>query len=204
VAHTFGNYGALFMNAMTWYDHETDTLWSQPNGAALKDEYAGLRLALIAASIEPWGTWKRDNPNTLVLGGPGLNPGFSFDPFDGRQGEFVLGVTLGEDARAYPFDLISSQGVTNDFIGDIPVLVVANPDDRSAHLFVRQVGEQLLEFEAVDGELRDVQTGSLWSPLTGLAVQGEFRGEGMRQIPFCTAYGWAWEDFYPQTTFYGN
>ena len=192
------------MNAMTWYDHETDTLWSQPNGTALKGEYAGLRLALIAASIEPWGTWKRDNPDTLVLAGPGLNPGFSFDPFDGRQGEYVLGVTMGDDARAYPFDLVSGRGVTNDFIGDVPVLIVADPRDRSAHLFVRQIGEERLEFVLVAGELRDVETNSLWSPLTGLALQGEFRGQGMRQIPFSTAYAWAWEDFYPQTTFYGD
>jgi hypothetical protein len=89
------------------------------------------------------------------------------DPFDGRQGEYVLGVTLGDDSRAYPFDLVSGRGVTNDFIGDVPVLVVADPRDRSAHLFVRQIGEEPLEFVLEGGELRDVETGSLWSPLTG-------------------------------------
>ena len=61
-----------------------------------------------------------------------------------------------------------------------------------------------MQFVLEAGELRDVETGSLWSPLTGLALQGEFRGQGMRQIPFSTAYDWAWEDFYPQTTFYGD
>ena len=82
------------------------------------------------------------------------------------------------------------------------MLVVADPRDRSAHLFVRQIGEEPLKFVLDGGELRDVETGSLWSPFTGLALQGEFRGQGMRQIPFSTAYYWAWEDFYPQTTFY--
>ena len=177
------------MNAMTWYDHETDTLWSQPDGAALRGEYAGLRLALVPASIEPWGTWERDHPNTLVLGGPGLNLGFTFDPLDGRQGVYVLGVTLGDAAKAYPFDIVSDQGVTNDYIGDVPVLVYANSTDRSAHLFIRQIGEQTLEFALEAGELRDVGTGSVWSPLTGLALQGEFRGEAMRQVPYSTAYG---------------
>ena len=84
------------------------------------------------------------------------------------------------------------------------MLVVADTRDRSAHLFVRQIGEMRLEFVLEIGELRNVETRSLWSPLTGLALQGEFRGEGMRQIPFSTAYDWAWEDFYPRTTFYGD
>ena len=30
----FGNQGALWGNAMTWWDHETGTVWSQPLGEA--------------------------------------------------------------------------------------------------------------------------------------------------------------------------
>jgi hypothetical protein len=92
------------------------------------------------------------------------------DPFDGRQGEYVLGVTLSDDSRAYPFDLVSGRGVTNDFISDVPAPVVAYPRDRSAHLFVRKIGGEPLEFVLEGGELRDVETGSLWSPLTGPGV----------------------------------
>ncbi|MQG76942.1 MAG: DUF3179 domain-containing protein [SAR202 cluster bacterium] len=190
------------MNAMTWYDHETDTLWSQPNGAALKGEYAGLRLAMIATSIEPWGTWKRDNPDTLVLSGPGLNPGFSFDPFDGRQGEYVLGVTLGDDARAYPLRSRQRQGRHQRLHRRCACASRRGPQGQVGPPVCAPNRRRATEVRTGGGELRDVETGSLWSPFTGLALQGEFRGQGMRQIPFSTAYYWAWEDFYPQTTFY--
>ena len=46
-AHTFGNYGALYKRAMTWYDHETDSTWSQPIGTAMAGAYKGVRLEMI-------------------------------------------------------------------------------------------------------------------------------------------------------------
>ena len=52
-AHTFGNYGSLYMSAMTWFDHETESLWSQPIGTALSGPYEGVRLEMIPAAVVP-------------------------------------------------------------------------------------------------------------------------------------------------------
>ena len=198
-AHTFGNFGDLYKSAMTWFDHETDSVWSQPIGTSIIGPYAGVRLEAIPASVMPWGTWKRDHPDTLVLAVRGLARAFVTDPFDGRRGEYVLGIELGEHAKAYPFDAVSEDVVANDRIGDVPVLVYANPDDRSAHIYVRRARDMDLEFVWSGGELRDRQTNSLWEPAKGFAIEGELRGELLRKLHYITAYQWAWEDFYPHT-----
>ena len=57
VPHTFGNYSTLYRNAMTWFDHETKSLWSQPTGTALEGQYEGIRLNMLAAQVLPWATW---------------------------------------------------------------------------------------------------------------------------------------------------
>ena len=64
---TFGNAGALFMRAMTWYDHTTESIWSQPWGRAISGELEGAELKLLPSQLATWESWKQDYPNTLVL-----------------------------------------------------------------------------------------------------------------------------------------
>ena len=54
--HTFGNQGGLFLQAMVWWDHETESFWSQPTGLGIVGEYAGVRL-------EERQSWTRLNPS---------------------------------------------------------------------------------------------------------------------------------------------
>ena len=132
-AHTFGNQGALYMRAMTWFDHETESIWSQPIGTALLGEYEGVRLEMIPAEVVPWKTWREQYPETLILERGG-NPFFqsrNVNPFTGSRGAYVVGVSLGDVAKAYPFETVADDVVVNDAIGDIPVFVYANPVDRS-------------------------------------------------------------------------
>ena len=123
-AYTFGNYGALYMNAMTWYDHETQSVWSQPVGMALQGGYHGVSLEMIPAAVVPWATWKKEHPDTLVLDVQSdWIVRFTADPFIGSRGEYVIGVALAGRAKAYPFEVVSKQVVVNDHIGELPVLV---------------------------------------------------------------------------------
>ena len=54
---------------------------------------------MIPVSGEPWDAWKQEHPETLVLdaGGGRLVPG---DPFSSSRGRYVVGVVLGEQAKA--------------------------------------------------------------------------------------------------------
>ncbi len=66
-AHVFGNFGKLYLKAMTWWDHETGSVWSQPLGQALKGPYKGTRLEMIPVAVLPWKSWRNEHPDTLVL-----------------------------------------------------------------------------------------------------------------------------------------
>ena len=188
------------MRAMTWWDHKTESIWSQPWGLAIDGPLKGTRLKLIPARIVPWATWLDDHPGTLVLDVEGAG-GLLREDFSER---YVIGITLGEDAKAYPFKPASEERVINDWVGPFPLLVSVDPDTKAVYVYVRRVGDQQLEFTRRDGRLVDVQTGSVWELARGLAVEGPLRGEVLQQVPYITSYDWAWEDFYPHSEFYGQ
>ena len=188
------------MRAMTWWDHETESIWSQPWGMAISGAIEGTRLKLIPAEIVPWAAWVEEHPNTLVLKTEGYGP-FG-PPRQQFQPGFVIGIALGEDAKAYPFRPASEEGVVNDWIGQFPVVVLANAETNAVYAFIRRAGDQELEFEMLKDALVDRQTGSTWDVARGIAVDGPLRGEVLQRAPYITAFDWAWEDFYPHSEFY--
>lgn len=197
--YTFGNQGALFMNAMTWWDHETASIWSQPWGLAIRGLLEGKRLKPLPMSLVLWRDWKTEHPNTLVLVVEDRR--FSRDGFGFRE-DFVIGIALGDHARAYPFPILKREIVVNDAVGPFPIVLHANPDTRNVRVFVRRVGDRILTFTPEGAQMRDRETGSLWDPLRGLAIEGRWRGENLIQVPSNSSYDWAWLDFYPHSTEY--
>ncbi len=187
------------MRVMTWYDHETESIWSQPWGMAIEGPFYGTRLRQIPAGILPWKTWLEEQPDTLVLK---TESGFVGPRRQHFKEGFVIGITLGEDAKAYPFPQASEEGVINDLIGAFPVVVFADEETKAVYSYVRKGGGQVLEFILHDGILIDSQTGSSWDEARGIAIDGPLRGEVLQRVPYTTAYDWAWEDFYPHSTFY--
>ena len=164
----------------------------------------GTRLKMIPAAALPWGTWKSEHPDTLVLKVSGRF-NIEHDPFGPRTIDtYVLGVALGGQAKAYHWKAVSERAVVNDLIGDVLVLVYANPADRAAHIFVRRIGDTVPEFEWRQEELRDRDTGSLWDPASGKATAGPFNGSKLREVPYSTAFDWARSDFCPDSEFSGE
>ena len=188
---------------MVWVDHDTGSLWSQPDGTAIFGDLEGVRLEPIPASIEPWSTWLRDHPDTLVLADPTTRRvAGALDPFRGPIRSMVIGVDLGEVARGFYLQPAFQRVAVNDAVGDLPVLVYANPQDRTTEVYLRQSRGKTLEFEWREDVLVDVTTDSTWDGGRGLAIDGPLRGTLLRQLPYSTSLDWAWGDFHPGTTFY--
>ena len=199
---SFGNYGALYENALTWYDHETRSLWSQPSGVALRGPLAGVRLDMLPARVATWGAWKKAQPDTLVLTeGIGSDSEERINPLADAPGAFVVGVAVAGGAKGYPLDVIGSV-VVNDEVGGVPVLVYARGGSASIHVFDRRVSGMPLAFDWAGEQLRDRQTGSLWDAATGEAVEGRWEGSALRELPYGTAFEWAWRAFYPDAGVY--
>ena len=166
------------MNAMTWWDHETGSVWSQP-----------------------WGTWLTDHPDTsLLVSGIWRLDGVMAT----ATSNYVIGVTLDEYAAAYPFKLASEQVVTNDRLGPFPVLVLADPESKAVNVYLRRVGDRELEFSLRSGSLVDAETNSSWDFSAGTALEGPLEGRTLQRLPYVTSYDWAWRDFYPHSQFYGD
>ncbi len=189
------------MRAMTWFDHATRSIWSQPWGMALAGPFEGTRLEQIPANILPWDAWLAEHPDTTVLATESGPFGPRRQRFDS---DFVIGIALGEDAKAYPFGLTSDEGAVNDWVGEFPVVIVADSETKSIQAFVRRTGDRELDFTLREDALIDIQTGSRWDIARGIAVEGPLRGEVLQRVPYITAYDWAWEDFYPHTGFYNR
>lgn len=195
-AHIFGNAGALYMNAMTWYDHTTRSVWSQPWGRAIQGPYTGVELFLLPSQLTTWASWKAEHPETLAM----INDVGRLRARQGFDPNFVIGLILAEHSKAYYYQDVAAAVVVNDMLNEFPVVVWAA--NNNFHAYLRRLDEQTLTFRAEGDRLVDDETGSTWDVARGLATDGPLRGQSLQPVPSSSAYDWAWRDFYPETEFY--
>lgn len=114
----------------------------------------------------------------------------------------VVGVTVGDDARAFPFDRVRWNDPVNDVVGDVPVVVTVTAGDALLAYDRRVRGETLTFRSGADGALR--AGGSRWGRLTGEALDGPHAGGQLSPAPGqATVYWAAWLAFHPVTSVYG-
>jgi hypothetical protein len=190
------------MNAMTWWDHKTESIWSQPLGQALEGPLRGAKLELLPSQLMPWKTWRAEYPDTLALNTEVLGVFGSGYGREYRQIPYVIGVTLGDAATAFPYDLAAQAGLVNEWVGPYPVVVHVDAERRSVHVYLRQVDGRDLTFDQRGAIVRDRETGSTWQMDTGLAVDGLLAGRALRTVPYIPAFHGAWRDFYPHSRWY--
>ena len=192
-AYVFGNAGGLYKNAMTWWDHKTFSIWSQPTGEALAGPLQGTRLEPLPFQLTTWGNWLQAHPDTLVMNNQAARMGAFRQRFSEN---FLIGVTVAGEARGYPYELAVDEVLIEDQLGEFPVLIWAA--DQDYRVFLRQVEDQVLSFQWEDGSLVDDQTGSTWDPRSGLAREGKYQGQALQQLPSFSIFESSWEDFYPE------
>ena len=112
--------------------------------------------------------------------------------------EPVILVQVGEDARAYPIQILIWHEIANDTVGSEPLVVTFCPLCNTAIAFKRTVNSQVLDF-GTTGRLRysnlimyDRQTETWWQQATGEAIAGEMTG---MKLEFYPAVIIAWREF---------
>ncbi|MGH2619267.1 MAG: DUF3179 domain-containing protein [Anaerolineales bacterium] len=112
--------------------------------------------------------------------------------------EPVILFQSGEDARAYPLQILVWHEIVNDTVNGKPVLVTFCPLCNTAIAFARTVNGRVLDF-GTTGRLRysnlityDRQTETWWQQATGEAIAGELTGT---QLEFLPALIIAWDEF---------
>jgi hypothetical protein len=203
-ALTFKVSGRLLRNALVMYDVETETLWSQMLGEALVGPHRGKRLDLLGADVTSWGDWRALHPDTLLLEPPhgvgtdrqrpyrdyetSLEVRFPRRHVDDRlhPKEVVLGLRVGDAAKAYPEGVVAAQGVVPDEVGGRPVVVTSF---RGLHRAFATEGQT---FRPGPGPTMLDAAGVSWDRLAGRS-----EGASLERLPLIRAFWFAWADFYP-------
>ena len=125
---------------------------------------------------------------------PQFTPAGDVDWLDDR--EPVISVTVGDQTRAYPIQILMWHEIANDQIGSIPIAVTFCPLCNTAIVFDRRVNGRVTSF-GTTGKLRnsdlvmyDRETESWWQQFSGEALVGERAGSKLEQLP-ARMLGWA-------------
>ena len=121
-----------------------------------------------------------DHPK--VIGGPEANTWL-------KPAEPVIALTLANQSRAYPLQILVWHEIVNDTLGGVPVTVTFCPLCYTAIAFDRRAANRLLDF-GTTGDLRnsdlvmyDRQTESWWQQAIGQAIVGELTGTQLTLLP---------------------
>lgn len=125
-------------------------------------------------------------------------------------GDRVIGVAIGNAARAYPIDVLNWHEIVNDTLGGRPIAVTYSPLTDAVGVYDRNVGAETLTF-GVSGKMHDsnlmlfdrrdeVPEESLWSQLQGRALTGPMVGTELAAIPAAYSTWGDWVRWHPKTT----
>lgn len=224
--------GLLRNSDLVMWDNLTESLWQQVTGEAIVGELAGERLDVIPAGIVSWDTFRQAHPDGLAMGSDqGFGPMYGRNPyalyssrerplgfFDGEIDdrlpalERVVGVTIDDIEKAYPFPELEDLRAINDSIAGRSVVVLwgapetADALDASNIREARGIGAalafnpvvngQTLTFQPAGDLFVDVETGSTWT-LLGEAIDGELEGAELELLPHRNEFWFAWQAFFP-------
>jgi hypothetical protein len=196
----FDHRGWLYKDSFLFYDRRTDSLWLQATGESVHGHYKGTRLDRLPATQTTWRQWRQFHPDTLALKrAMGLAIDYWQDFYErycatgkgmtlDHHGplSFGLAVITAAEQKLYPYSELEKQPVVADKVAGEPVLVVFHVASRTAVAFDLRRGGNVLTLEKhkiteEDVLLRDRQTQSTWSGLTGRCLEGPAKGQQLTQ-----------------------
>ena len=224
--------GLLRNSDLVMWDNVSQTLWQQITGEGIVGEKAGEQLTVINAGIVRWADFLTEHPEGLAMtDNQGFGSNYGRNPYEFYSSrerplnfftgdiddrfpalDRVVGVSVGDTDKAYPFSLLTDARVVNDNIEGTPIVVfwgsedTADALDSSLIAEARGVGTGIALDPVVNGTpltflwstagITDLETGSQWSIL-GTALSGELEGTELELIPHRNEFWFAWQAFFP-------
>ena len=187
----FGNQGALWGNAMTWWDHDTGSVWSQPRGEAILGPRKGARLELLTSTLTTWQAWSDAHPNTLALAVDAGRSGFDLD-------QMSIVVDLGSESAAYFVPALREVGVVNDQVAGVDLAVLIDPENVERWtVFSRRLDNEVVELELRPEGLVDLKSGTVFDPFLGLGRSGPLADQALDKLPAFTSFPRDYLTFFP-------
>jgi len=179
-----GNQGDLYLNAMTWWDHGTGSVWTQPRGEAIAGPLRGARLDLVPSTLTTWEAWRTAHPDTLALDAAGRRAGFQLD-------SMLLAVELGDETAAIAVPALREAVLVRREVDDVPVVFVMIDDTWS----VFAPGDRELRLR--DGVLRADDSRAEWDVASGRPLNDEADGQALPRVPAFTIFESDYVAFWP-------
>ena len=196
--------GKLIHENVVLVDLETGSEWPQLRGEAISGPLKGNRLNLIPSVCTNWKTWHVKHPETTVLNLSSIAQGGLHDPADvGGVPEkksltaFQWGLAREGMARSWPLAELAHQPVLNDSFMGLALLLAFDAPSRTLAAFDRRLGDAELTFRQESHRLVDQQTGTVWDPVTGRAIEGALAGRRLKLVAGNSSLSSAWRTFYP-------
>lgn len=155
--------GLLYNSDVLLYDRRTESLWSQIAARAISGPRRGETLEAIPIANTTWAAWREEHPESLVLSrNTAYSRNYDRDPYaeyvedealmfpvrfrmHGKHPKTpVLGVRVGELARAYPFSAFPETGRhrIEDELGGESLAILIDADAQSGRVLDAQ-GEEI-------------------------------------------------------------
>ena len=173
----------------------------------------GVFVLFFSQSITSTSAPPRFNPKTVVPSPlpPIIEPPIVSAMEAGQslnEAELVLGVTIGDESRAYPINMLTGpqREIINDELAGQAIAATWSHLCHNGIVYARQVKDRKLTF-AVSGMLwqsnlvmMDQESGGLWSQILGTCMQGPLEGAQLATLP-STMTDWnTWRRHHPRTT----
>jgi hypothetical protein len=115
-----------------------------------------------------------------------------------------LGVGRAGEYCAYPLRMMAYHRIVNDHLGGPPILVSYDPDSGAGRVFDPVLEGRAYTFDVAPPQrglpaLKDRETGSMWSALTGEALMGPLAGKRMALIPSLILTWEHWKSLHPDS-----
>ena len=176
---------------MTFWDHDTGSIWSQPLGEAIAGPRKGQQLETLPVAFTTWGAWRETHPDTLAMDVPAAITGFNLD-------QMSIMLDLAGDAVAYDYADVRKAGVVNDVVAGLEVAVVVDPEDPDRwETFARRLDDRVVTLVFERGRLVDEETGTVWDPVRGFGLEGPLAGESLGVLPGFTIFPRDFHTFWP-------
>ena len=150
---------------MTWFDHETGSVWSQVTGTALLGPLKGTTVELLPSELANWSDWREQFPETEALAS-----GTARNTF--RVRNLTVAGRVNDEVAGVEFRDLAPLGSISTDLGGEPVVFIAEEEEERWAVFFRTVDGLERDIVLSGGLLVDVDTGDMWSPRTGASFTG--------------------------------
>ncbi len=218
---TFGVSGLLYNSNLMPYDRSSNSTWSQQRLDCVNGPNIGQRAELFSFAEITWENWKEAYPGSLVLNtDTGINRDYGRYPYGNYRSsdntlfpitndddsfgkkERLLGVRIGEQFKAYPFNTEVGNELVKDDIEGTDVLVIRNTQRNFIVSFLPESGQiyQVLD-DALFPAIIEDNDGTQYDIL-GTAINN--RSQQLSKPAQFIGYWFSWGTFYEDIDIYDN